>query len=179
MPVAALGWIGLALAAAGTGVAVKGQIDAGNAADAASKRQQQAENLNAQAAMDAANLEAQQIRRKNLLRSGEQRAAGAKSGVLIDDFEGVMYDTSIQGELEAMSALYSGASAATYSRSRGANYRAEGRAAKSASRIQAGSTLLGGLSNTASMASDMPSFRGSTGSTGSGGRSYGSRYKEP
>lgn len=158
MPVA-LPVIAVALAAVGTGVAAYGAIEQGKAADDASKRQQQAENLNAQAAMDAANLEAQQIRRKNVLRAGEQRAAGAKSGVLIEDFEGVMYDTSIQGELEALSSLYSGASSAAYSRSRGANARAEGKSAKTASYYRAGSTLLGGLSSTASGASQLPAFK--------------------
>lgn len=158
MPVA-LPVIAVALAAVGTGVATYGAIEQGKQADEASKRQQQAENLNAQAAMNAAGLEAEQIRRKNRLRAGEQRAAGAKSGVLIEDFEGVMYDTSVQGELEALSALYSGASSATYSRSRGANYRAEGKAAKQAGYIRGGSTLLGGLSSTATGVSKLPAFK--------------------
>lgn len=174
MPVA-IPIIAVALAAAGTGVAVYGQVKAGEAADEASKRQQQAENLNAQAAMNAAGLEAEQIRRKNRLRAGEQRAAGAKSGVLIEDFEGVMYDTSVQGELEALSALYSGATSATYAQSRGANFRAEGKAAKRASGIKAGSTLLGGLASAGTTAADLPTFQRSATAAP---RSYGSRYKQ-
>jgi len=143
----ALPIIAVALAAVGTGVAVYGSVQQGQAQEDAAKRAQEAENANAKAAQDAAALEAGQIRRKNLLRLGSQRAAAAKSGVLIDDSAAdVIYDTSIQGELEALSALYSGAQSAAYSRSKGKLARQEGAAAKQGSQIQAGSTLIGGAS---------------------------------
>jgi hypothetical protein len=137
----------LASAAAGAYAAVK----QGDAAEEAGQRTKEAENSNALAAQQQAALEAGQIRRKNLVRMGEQRATAAKSGVLIDASAGdVIYDTSIQGELEAQSALYSGATAASYYKSRGSIAALEGKNAKSASRIQAGSTVLGGLSSAAS-----------------------------
>ena len=151
MPVA-LPFIAVALAAAGTGVAAYGAVSQGHAAKEAGKANQEAENANAKAAMDAAALEAGQVRRKNLLRLGTQRANAAKSGVLINDSAAdVIYDTSIQGELEALSSLYSGKTSATYAKSRGNIARYEGNQQGKASYINAGSTVLGGLSKTASM----------------------------
>src|SRR5262245_60300350 len=163
MPVA-LPIIAVALSAIGTGVATYGAISQGNAAEDAAKASARAENANAKAAQDAAALEAGQVRRRNLLRLGEQRATAAKSGVLIDDSAAdVIYDTSIQGELEAQSALYSGATQASYYRSRGSLARLEGSNAKRASQIQAGSTLIGGLGRTAGEYSRIPSRNASNG----------------
>ncbi len=138
--------IAVALTAIGTSVAVYGAVEQGNAAKDAANQQKDAENANAQAAAQAAELEAGQIRRRNLLRLGSQRAAAAKSGVLIDDSAAdVIYDTSIQGELEAMSALYSGATQAGYYRSRGKAAAAEGAAAQRAGQIAGAGTLIGGI----------------------------------
>jgi hypothetical protein len=143
----AIPFIALALTAVGTGVAVYGQQQAGKAAEEAGKASQEAENANAQAAQDAAALEAGQVRRRNLLRLGTQRANAAKSGVLISDSPAdVIYDTAIQGELEAQSVLYSGATQASYSRSRGAIARLQGENVKRASKIQSAGTIIGGLS---------------------------------
>lgn len=142
----ALPVIAVALTAIGTGVAAYSAVEQGKAADEASKRQQEAENANSKQAQDAAALEAAQVRRRNLLRMGSQRASAAKSGVLIDDSAAdVIYDTAIQGELEALSATYSGAAASSYYRSRGVSARAEGRAARRAGNLGAGATLIGGL----------------------------------
>jgi len=156
-----LAWSALAASTIGAGVSAYGAVAQGNAADEAAKRTQQAENANAQAAMEAASLEAGQVRRKNLLRLGSQRADAAKSGVLISDSANdVIYDTAIQGELEAQSVLYSGASAASYQQQRGVNARAAGASAKSGSYINAGSTVIGGLGKAAETYSDaMPTFK--------------------
>lgn len=159
MPVA-LPFIAVALAAVGTGVGVYAAVEQGKRADEAAKATAEAEGANAKAAQDAAALEAGQIRRRNLLRLGEHRANAAKSGVLIEDTNDLLYDTALQGELEAQSALYSGASQASYYRSRGGIARLEGSNAKSASRINAGATLIGGLGSTATAAARMPQFKG-------------------
>ena len=154
-------WAAVAASAVGTGVAAYGAIEQGNAAEDAAKRTQQAENANAQASMEAASLEAGQVRRKNLLRLGSQRADAAKSGVLISDSANdVIYDTAIQGELEAQSVLYSGASAASYQQQRGMNARAAGASAKSGSYINAGSSVIGGLGKTAGIYADTAGTRG-------------------
>ena len=160
MPVA-LAAIAAVSALAGTGIAAYGAVAQGNAADEAGKRTQEAENANAQASMEAASLEAGQVRRKNLLRLGSQRADAAKSGVLISDSANdVIYDTAIQGELEAQSVLYSGASAASYQQQRGVNARAAGASAKSGSYINAGSSVIGGLGKTAGIYADTAGTRG-------------------
>jgi hypothetical protein len=152
---------GIVATVAGTGVAVAGQVQAGKAADKAAKATAQAENANAKAAQDAAALEAGQVRRRNLLRLGSNRANAGKSGVLIDDSAAdVIYDSAIQGELEALSTLYSGASQASYYKSRGSIARLEGANAKSASRIGAASTLIGGVGATATQVAKMPKFKG-------------------
>jgi len=142
----ALPIIAVALTAVGTGVAAYGAVEQGAAAKEAGKRQQQISDQNAKAVHDAAALEAGQIRRKNLLRLGSQRAGAAKSGVLIDDSAGdVIYDTAIQGELEALSALYSGSSASAAHKARGSLSAWEGKQAQSAAYIGAGSTVIGGI----------------------------------
>ena len=144
----ALPLIAVALTAVGTGVAVYSSLEQGKAADDAAKSTARAENANAKAAQDAAALEAQQVRRSNLLRLGSQRANAAKSGVLINDSaQDVMYDTAIQGELESLTTLYGGASQANYNRSRASIARVEGANAKSASYFKAGSSLIGGASS--------------------------------
>jgi hypothetical protein len=97
------------------------------------------------------------VRRENLLRLGKNRASTAKSGVLIEDSASdVAYDNSIQGELEAMSAMYSGAAEANYQRSRGKIALREGAAAKRAGYVSGAGTLIGGASTTISK---MPSFK--------------------
>lgn len=154
--------IGVGLSAVGTGVAVAGQIQAGKQADEAGKASAEAEAQNAKAAQDAAALEAGQVRRKNLLRLGTQRANAAKSGVLIDDSAAdVIYDSAIQGELEAQSVLYGGASQASYYKSRGSLARLEGSNAKSASGTRAGATLIGGIGSAAGSYANMPKFKNS------------------
>jgi hypothetical protein len=157
---------GLVATAAGAGVGAYSSIKQGEAANDAAKATQQSEKRNAQAASDAAALEAGQVRRKNMLRLGSQRAAAAKSGVMIDDSAAdVIYDSSIQGELEALSVLYSGASQAGYYRSRGNIAAMEGKNAKSAGYLRGGATLIGGLGAGANQAAPMFKSTGSYGTT--------------
>ncbi len=157
MPQAALAWAAVALAAVGTGVSTYAAVAQGEAAKDAAKDQNEAAKAQAQAAQDAAALEAGQVRRENLLRLGKNRATTAKSGVLIEDSASdVAYDNSIQGELEAMSVLYSGATEANYQRSRGRMAIKEGKAAKRAGYVSGAGTLIGGASTTISK---MPSFK--------------------
>lgn len=134
--------IGLIILAAGAGVAAYSQVKAGQAADDAAKATANAEKANAMAAQQQAALEADQVRRRNRLRLGANRAAAAKSGVELENIEDVQYDTAVQGELEALTTLYSGATSAAYSRSRGNIALMGGRAAKQAGYLNAGATLL-------------------------------------
>lgn len=151
----------IAASVVGTGVGVYSQVQAGEAADDAAKANAQTERNNAIAAQQQAALEAGQIRRKNLLRLGTQRANAGKSGVLIDDSAAdVIYDTAIQGELESLSALYSGSTQANYYKSRASIASFEGSQAKSASRIGAAYSLIGGLGRTAGLTAEAyPKFK--------------------
>ncbi len=159
MALSTLAIVSIALAAAGTAASTTMQVRAGNAAEDAGKKQQEAENANAAAAANAAALEAGQIRRKNLLRLGSQRAAAASSGVLINDSAGdVIYDTSIQGELDALAATYSGATASSYYQSRGRNMRSAASNAATASYVGAGTSVIGGIGSGIKIAHDNPSF---------------------
>ncbi len=158
---AAIPWV---LAVAGTAVSTYAAVAQGEAAEDAAKDQNEAAKAQAQSAQDAAALEAGQVRRENLLRLGKNRAATAKSGVLIEDSAAdVMYDASIQGEIEAMSVLYSGATEASYQRSKGRMALKEGKAAKRAGYVSGAGTLIGGASNTVSK---MPSFSKASASSG-------------
>jgi hypothetical protein len=74
---------------------------------------------------------------------------------LIEDTESLLTDTAIQGEIEALSALYSGASSASYYQSRGNMARLSGSQAKSASRVSAAGTLIGGAGSTAKAAAPL------------------------
>lgn len=151
MPIgaAAAAWITTSLAAVGTGVSVYSAVAQGEAANDAAKSQNQAAQAQAKSEQDAAMLEAGQVRRENLLRGGKNRAKAAKSGVLIgDSFSDVQTDTDIQGELDRLSVLYSGASQAGYTQSRGRVALAEGKAARTAGYVKAGGNLISGSANT-------------------------------
>lgn len=159
----ALPLIAIALTAVGTGVAVYGAVDQAATAKEAGKNAQRAENINAAREQAAADFETAQVRRRNLLRLGSQRAAAAKSGVLVDDSASdVIYDSAIQGELEALAVNYGGASAAAYHRSRGINAAWEADRAATAAYIGGAGSLVGGLAKAASMypTKKSPSFTG-------------------
>lgn len=140
----ALPAIAVALAAVSTGVGVAAAVEQGKAAEAAGKRQQQLADANAKAAADAARLESAQIRRKNLIRLGAQRAAAGSGLSISDSAADVIYDTSIQGELEALSSTYSGSSSASAYRYRGRAAAAEGSAAATGSYLSAAGILIKG-----------------------------------
>ena len=102
--------------------------------------------------------EAQQIRRRNLLRLGEQRAGYAKAGITIESGEDVIYDSALQGELEALSALYGGDTASTYYTTQARLASLTGKNAKTAGMFQAAGTALGGLSSAGQQASKIPDY---------------------
>jgi hypothetical protein len=150
-------WFAAAAALVSAGIGTYAAVAQGEAAEDASHAQQKAANQQASSTQAAASLEAAQVRRENLLRLGTQRASTAKSGVLIDGSAGdTIYDSAIQGELEALSVLYSGASEAGYHRSRGKIARMEGKAAKQAGYVSGAGTLIGGAGSAYAKA---PSFK--------------------
>lgn len=141
----ALPWIALAVTAAGTGVAVAGQLEQADAAEKTGEYNKKVAENQALAESDKAAYEAARIRKRNLVLMGKQRAAFAKSGVNISGSAlDVIYDSALEGQLDSMAAGYAGATAAGYYQSRGQLAGMEGRNAATASRYRAAGTLLTG-----------------------------------
>jgi len=152
MPQAAIPWIVAAISVAGTAAGTYSAIEQGNAAEDASKRNAKAQNTNARVAAEQAQYAADRQRSENRRRLGAQRAAGAKSGIDLSggSFNDVLLDTSVQGEMDALASIYQGQATASAYQSSARNSLLEGRAAKQAGYLRAGSTLLSGASQTAS-----------------------------
>lgn len=141
------GGLGSALSAIGTlagaGASIAGGIQANNVAQYNAKV---AEN-NALGEQQRAAYEAD-LTRDNVRRViGAQRAAGAASGLDITTGTpvAVLGDTAKAGELDVLARLYAGESAATAYQNDAQRFRAEGKAAKTAGFINAGTNLLSGF----------------------------------
>ena len=150
MPQAAIPWIVAAISVAGTAAGTYSAIEQGNAAEDASKRNAKAQNTNARVAAEQAQYAADRQRSENRRRLGAQRAAGAKSGIDLSggSFSDVLLDTSVQGEMDALASIYQGQATASAYQSSARNSLLEGRAAKQAGYLRAGSTLLSGAAET-------------------------------
>lgn len=142
MPVA-IPWIGLALTAVGTGVAVAGQQEQAAAQEKAAEYNAAVAENNATAQKQAAQYEADKLRKRQLILMGKQKAAFAKSGVE-SGFGDVFYDSALEGELDRLAVLYSGNVAAANQRAGAELYRAEGRNAKTSGMYRSAGTLLTG-----------------------------------
>lgn len=179
MAIATATAIALAAVAASTALGAYSAVQQGEAAeDAAEYNAKVAEN-NAQAAADQAAAEALQVRRAARLRAGTQRAGYGKAGVdLSGSAEDVYIDAGTQGELEALSTLYAGATQSGYYQSRAVGSRFEGRQARAAGNLNAAATVIGGLGTGASLGAGAfqggsePGFRPNTGRS-SGQLGYG------
>lgn len=139
--------LGTALQALGVvasaGASVAGGISANNVAQHNAKI---AEN-NATAARQQAAYEADIQRGRQRQIIGAQRAAGAASG--LDITQGtpvaVLGDTAKAGEMDILARLYSGESAASAYENDAQNFRAGGKAQRTAGFINAGTSLLSGF----------------------------------
>lgn len=127
-------------ALASAGGAIAGGISANNVAE---YNAQVAEN-NAQAERQRAGYEAELMKDRQRQIIGAQRAAGAAAGLDITTGTpvAVLGDTAKQSEMDILARLYSGESAATAYQNDAANFRAEGKAQRTAGFIGAGSSLL-------------------------------------
>ena len=148
--------IGVAVSAIGTGVGVATSVQAANEQADAAKKAAEFNNAVAQnsaiAANQAAAYEARQIRRRNLLRLGAQRAIGSKSGIDITaggSIDDVIFDSAVQGELEANAAEYAGAVQSANYRSRGAMSVFEGRQQANAAGYKGAASLIAGAGSLA------------------------------
>jgi len=146
----ALPFIALAATAVGTGVAVYGQMEQAKAAEKAAKFNEKVAENNATAARNAAMAEAERVQRRNRAIIGKARSSFAKSGVLLSgSAEDIIYDSLIQGELDRMTALYTGSQQSSYYHTQGMLARMEGQNASSAAKFSAAGTILSGASSMA------------------------------
>ena len=144
--------------------------------DAARYNAAVAEN-DANAAAQQSQYEAQRIRDRNRRILASQRANQAKSGLaLTGSFSDVQLDSAIQGEMDALAAIYTGQINAGSAEARAQLSRMEGRAAKRAGYLGAGGSLLTGASGVASISAStpkaQPSFSAPSTVTGYKGQTY-------
>lgn len=122
-----------AVSAAGTGVAVAGQLEQAAAAEKAAKFNEQVAQNNATQAMQAAQAEAAMVRRKHAATIGRANAVFAKNGLLMSgSAEDILYDSLIQSELDQMTAIYAGQVQSGYHQSQGMLARLQGESIKGA-----------------------------------------------
>lgn len=166
--------VAAAAAVAGTVVSVqaakasaKAQEDSAEyASDIAKYNAKVAEN-NALSAQQQAAYEADQIRRRNVQVLGRQRAMAAKAGVLISgSVADVIEDSSVQGELDVLTTLYSGAMQANYYKSQGTLSQSEskfqqfvGKTAKVQGQYAVAGGIASGVGNLAGIGSDYGTFK--------------------
>lgn len=139
--------IALTALAGASAIGAVGSIQAAGAARAQGKAAQRAAMVEAQVSRQQGEAEAARIRDRNKRIASSQRVAFLKSGVTLDGTAGdVIYDSAIQGELDALNAEYRGQVGYFSSVNRGNMARAQGRSQAMAYGYQAA----GGLLTTAS-----------------------------
>lgn len=101
--------VGLLATAAGTGISMQAQAQAADAQKKSEEYNMAVQNNNALAAEQQAKYEADRIRDKNRRILGAQLNAQGKNGIAgSGSASDVFYDSSVQGELDAMASLYTG-----------------------------------------------------------------------
>jgi hypothetical protein len=117
----------------------------------------------AQIALDQSRSEADRVRERNRRIRSTQRTSFLKSGLTLEGTpDDVMYDSSIQGELDALNVLYKGQVAAGYQRKSAVIARMDGNSRATAYQSQAYGSLLSGAGSALS-AYNSPSFKAPTG----------------
>ena len=134
----------------GTAVSALGAIQAGNAQNEAAQYNAKIADNNATAERERAAYDAGLIKDERRRVIGSQRAAMAANGLEISTGSpvAVLGDTTGQSEMDVLARLYGGESAATAYGNDATRMRIEGKAAKQAGMIGAGTTLLTGLGST-------------------------------
>ena len=158
MPIApaTIALISVGLSAVGTGVSVYASMEQASAQEAAAKRSASIMRNNALTEMQRAQFEAERIRRRNLLIYGKQRAMMGAAGIeATGSAEDVIFDSQVQGELDAMAALYSGASSSNALRARATQYDLE---ASNASTLGTLSAVSHGMSGAGSILTGLGNY---------------------
>jgi hypothetical protein len=135
---------------AGTAVSAIGAVQAGNAQNEVAQYNAKIADNNATAERERAAYDAGLIKDERRRVIGSQRAAMAANGLEISTGSpvAVLGDTTGQSEMDVLARLYGGESAATAYGNDATRMRIEGKAAKQAGKIGAGTTLLTGLTST-------------------------------
>jgi len=129
-----------ALMLIGAGVSVASSLSQGKVAQQSAKMQ--AAQLAEAAKVEEANAQraAGEERRQAALVQSRARAIGAASGA--GDYEGLLEQIDAEGEYRALFELYNGQQSATGMRNQATMTKFEGNQARTASRLNAGSTIL-------------------------------------
>lgn len=132
----------------GTFLQAYGQLQAGEEADAVSKYNQQVKEREAEAAEQSAMIASRKQAQAASRTMSSLRAGLGASGVVGAEGAplGIIAEQARQSELENLEIGFQGSRQATKLREEGKMIRRSGRAARRASRIQAGTTLLTGFS---------------------------------
>jgi len=146
--------VSVVAAVAGGAVAAYSAVEQGKAADEAAQFNADMAERDAQIRLDQAAYEARQVERRNRLMAGKQQAAAGKSGTFGGSFQDIVYDSLVQGELDRMAALYTGAVVADSRVAEAGLSRWEGANARHFSYFRAGSSLLAGAGQGARSWSD-------------------------
>lgn len=145
-------------------VGAAGSIQAAKAAKAQGKAAQRAAMVEAQVSRQQGDVEAERIRDRNKRIAASQRTAFLKSGITLDGTAGdVIYDSAIQGELDALNAEYRGKVGYYSSVNRGNMARAQGNSQAMAYNYQAaGGVLTAASYGTQAYGSTQPGFNKGT-----------------
>jgi hypothetical protein len=140
--------LGLAAAASvvGSGISAIGMVNQGNAQKQMGEYNAKIQSNNAAMAIQQSQFAASQIRQRNMRLKGAQAAAASKSGLdLSGSVNDVMYDSAVQGELNAASQIYKGQVSADQYQSSGNMSEAAGKSASQQSYWGAAGSVLGGV----------------------------------
>lgn len=138
--------IGVVAALASAGVGTAAALSSADAQKKASKFNEAVQRNNAMAAQEQAAFEAAKLRRRNNALAGAQAAAIGKAGI---DFSGsasdVVYDSAVQGELDALAALYTGRVRSNSEEAGASLARSQGDNATTSGYYGAAGSILGGV----------------------------------
>ena len=137
---------GLVLSAAGTGATIYAQQEAASAQKKAANYDAQVASNNALQAQQASQYEATRTRDRNRRLLASSVAATAKNGIqLSGSASDVLYDSSVQGELDAMASLYTGKVSANAQEAQARLSRMKSSSISASQGINAAGTALGGV----------------------------------
>jgi hypothetical protein len=150
----------VATTAASAVISYQGNKAAARSARAIGEANAQLDLQQAAVTQQQAQSEADVVRARNLRLTATQKTTFLKSGLTLDSgtAQDVVYDSSVQGELDALNVLYKGNISAGFSRKQAAISRYEGASRSTAYSYAATTSLLSGAGQALSLAAS-PGFK--------------------